>query len=219
MAMGLLLLGAGLRPLSAAPALVVLLRHGHKDLPSGIAASSNFNLSETGLLQALQLGRFVPACLQQGRRLALVSYGFDPISGKNARSYQTLMPLAVASGVNIRVFMTAAGDSEAIGRQLRSDVNLSGAVLVIAWEHRRLPQLARGLGWSAMPDVEAGDFDSLWLLSFRDGAVVSPVQRRSQQQLLALPCYRRANNSSAQLERVMQRFQAGFGAGAAPSAP
>jgi hypothetical protein len=170
------------QPLRAAPALVVLLRHGHKDRPAEAAAEPNYNLSATGFEQALQLAKLVPACLQQGRRLRLISYGFDPQSGKNARSYQTLVPLAVASGVNIRLMPSAADDSEAIGRQVRDDGAVDGTVVVIAWEHRRLPLLAKGLGWRSMTPVDDGDFDSLWLLRYPAGSATPVVEVQSQSQ-------------------------------------
>ncbi|MEB3172925.1 MAG: hypothetical protein VKL97_03575 [Cyanobacteriota bacterium] len=183
-------------PMQAAPELVVLLRHGHKDRPAESAVEPNYNLSATGFAQALQLARLVPACLQQRRRLRLISYGFDPQSGKNARSYQTLVPLAVTSGVNIRLMQGAANDSEAIGRQLRQDRELDGAVVVIAWEHRRLPLLAKGLGWSGMTPVDEGDFDSLWLLRYPAGGGTPAVEVRSQQGLQSQGCDRAGRQPS-----------------------
>ena len=168
----------------ARPELVVLIRHGHKDRPADLQ-SSNYNLSAIGQRQALQLAG-LPACLgvrPQGLRLA--SYGFDLDTGKNARSYQTLVPLAVASGRNIRVFGDSEQASEAIGERVLADPTSAGATLVIAWEHRHLPQLARGLGWRAMPAVDDGDFDSIWLLRYRPGDSAPAVTLDSQSRLLA----------------------------------
>jgi hypothetical protein len=59
------------------------------------------------------------------------------------------------------------------------------STLVIAWEHRRLPNLARGLGWGAMPDIDDGDFDSLWLLRFAASDRAPEVRVDSQTRLLA----------------------------------
>jgi len=169
----------------ARPELVVLIRHGHKDR-QGDPLRRNYNLSALGQQQALLLGARLPACLGlRPDRLRLASYGFDLETGKNARSYQTLVPLAVASGRNIRVFADAEQASEAIGQRLLQDPATSGAAVVIAWEHRRLPQLARGLGWRAMPRVDDDDFDSIWLLRYGPGQPDPKVTVASQSRLLA----------------------------------
>lgn len=172
-------------PPAPTPALVVLLRHGHKDVPraSGPDGTANHNLSAIGQAQAEQLATLVPGCLQQSRPLHLASHGFQAETGKNARSYQTLVPLAVVSGVNIRMLPEAELDSEGSGRRLLTDQRYQGGVLVIAWEHRRLPALARGLGWPSMPLVDDDDFDSLWLLRYVPGRLQPAVTRMSQQAL------------------------------------
>jgi len=167
----------------ARPELVVLIRHGHKDRPADLQ-SRNYNLSAIGQRQALRLAG-LPACL--GVRppgLQLASYGFDLNTGKNARSYQTLVPLAVATGRNIRVFADSEQGSQAIGERLLADPTSAGATLVIAWEHRHLPELARGLGWRAMPAIDDGDFDSIWLLRYRPGDRAPVVTLDSQSRLL-----------------------------------
>ena len=168
----------------ASPELVVLMRHGHKDRQVD-PQFRNYNLSARGQRQALQLAG-LPACLGvRPQALRLASYGFDLDTGKNARSYQTLVPLAVATGRNIRVFAGAEQASEAIGERLLADPTSAGATLVIAWEHRHLPPLARGLGWRAMPAVDDGDFDSIWLLRYRPGERAPAVTLDSQRRLLA----------------------------------
>ncbi len=170
---------------SARPALVVLIRHGHKDRPAG-QQSSNYNLSAIGQRQALQLGERLPACLGlRPETLRLASFGFDLDTGKNARSYQTLVPLAVASARNIRVLADAEQASETIGQRLLQDPAYAGTTLVIAWEHRHLPPLARGLGWPTMPAVDDGDFDSLWLLRYSTDDPRPVVRVDSQSRLLA----------------------------------
>jgi hypothetical protein len=71
---------------------------------------------------ALQLGQHLPACLGlRPQTLRLACYGFNLDTAKNARSYQTLVPLAVASGRNIRMFANAEEASETIGERLLQD--------------------------------------------------------------------------------------------------
>ena len=106
------------------------------------------------------------ACVVPEGPLHLASYSFDDRSGKNARSYQTLVPLAVFTGRNIRVFPNAAERSEKIVRELVVAPEFEGGTVVMAWEHRHLPELARGLGWSRMPRIRDDDFDGLWLLRY-----------------------------------------------------
>lgn len=196
----------------ARPDLVVLIRHGHKDQPDPEAVQHNYNLSDAGFVQALQLSVLVPACLLKGRPLHLGAYGFDASTGKNARSYQTLVPLAVSSGRNIELFADAPDHSTTIGRRLRNDSRLTGSVLLLAWEHRRLPDLARGLGWDAMPSVDDADFDQLWLLRYDADAEAPGVEVLSQQALRASPCFRRGRHRSGPLVRAVSRWIQELGA-------
>ena len=85
----------------------------------------------------------------------VVTYFLDPDTSQNARSYQTAVPLAVASGVKIRIYRSSVVDSVESGRTMLSSPTYSGGLLVVFWEHRHLPQLAAGLGWPAMPPIDA----------------------------------------------------------------
>lgn len=87
------------------------MRHGHKDVSRG-----DFNLSPQGLERALALGRLIPACF--GRPTKIISYPFNRLTGKNSRSYQTLVPLASATGLNIEIVEDAIDHSEAAGAGL-----------------------------------------------------------------------------------------------------
>ena len=135
----------GLMPLApsarATPELVVLMRHGHKG-PGG----SNYNLSAQGFERAIALASLLPQCF--GRPSQIRSFYLDPISGKNSRSYQTAVPLAVATGVDIAIDLASREDSFQSGRQILTDPSVAGGKVVLFWEHRRLPQLAAGLGRS-----------------------------------------------------------------------
>ena len=174
----------------ARPAEVLLLRHGHKPGERVNGMTLNTNLSARGWRQAQHLAEIIPACFVRGRPLRLASYRFDPITGKNARSYQTLVPLAVATGATIRVYSDAESGSEADGRQLLADPANDGALVVIAWEHRHLPELARGLGWEEMTRIDDDDFDSLWLLRYPDTGGAPQITLRSQMALDPLGCAR-----------------------------
>ena len=165
----------------ATPAQVILIRHGDKDSQRG-----DYNLSPKGFERALRLGRMIPACL--GAPNQIRTFELDSVSGKNSRSYQTAVPLAVATGVNIGIVMGSTTSSERFGGEVRDSKTFDGAKAVFFWEHRHLPDLAKGLGWSTMPPIDADDFDLLVLLSYPAGSKTPKVERLSQQELFQRPC-------------------------------
>jgi acid phosphatase (class A) len=62
------------------------------------------------------------------------------------------------------------------------------AKAVFFWEHRHLPDLAKGLGWSTMAPIDADDYDQLLLLSYSAGSQTPKVERLSQQELFKRVC-------------------------------
>ena len=56
-----------------------------------------------------------------------------------------------------------------------------------------MPQLARGLGWVAMPEIANDAFDPLILFRFATPGAVPVVKRYSQRELFQRPCYRQAS--------------------------
>lgn len=119
--------------------------------------------------------------------------GVHPDSSKNARSYQSAVPLAVATGVNIQIDEASPMNSFTQGQRLRQSLHAAGERVVLFWEHRRMPELARGLGWEAMPEIANDDVDQLILFRFAAPAAVPAVKRYSQRELFQRPCYRQAS--------------------------
>ena len=165
------------QPVQSRPAQVLLMRHGHKD-----PAAHHYNLSPSGFQRALALSSVIPACF--GSPTQITTFAFDPDTSKNARSYQTAVPLAVASGVNIRLDRTSLHNSKRSGERLLQDPALKGGLLVLFWEHRHLPELAAGLGWAAMPPIDDDDFDTLYRFTYTQGSSIPLVTRYSQAALL-----------------------------------
>jgi hypothetical protein len=161
----------------ATPELVVLLRHGHKG-PGG----SNYNLSAQGFERAIALASLLPRCF--GRPSQIRSFYLNPLSNKNARSYQTAVPLAVATGVDIAIDLGSREDSFRSGRNILTDPTVAGGRVVMFWEHRHLPQLAAGLGWPGMAPIADDDFDQLVVLRYRPSSIQPAVRTYSQTQLL-----------------------------------
>jgi hypothetical protein len=181
-----LLLSIGLAPpLAAQPLQLILLRHGDKD-PS----RSDYNLSPKGFLRAIALGRLLPACFGPVERIG--TFELNPSDQQNARSYQTAVPLAVATGVPIQIFWGSRDDSSLVARQLLEDPAFEGRSVVLFWEHQRMPLLAQALGWPGMEAIDDNDFDQLILLRFSGDTPGSPqVQLLSQRQLFKSACFRK----------------------------
>jgi acid phosphatase (class A) len=165
----------------ATPAQVILIRHGDKDSQRG-----DYNLSPKGFERALRLGRMIPACF--GAPNQIRTFELDSVSGKNSRSYQTAVPLAVATGVNIGIVMGSTTSSERFGGEVLNSKTFEGAKAVFFWEHRHLPDLAKGLGLGTMAPIDADDFDRLVLLSYSAGSKTPKVETFSQQDLFQRPC-------------------------------
>jgi hypothetical protein len=181
-AAAVLVVGTSASP-SAAAMDVILMRHGDKDVQRG-----DYNLSPLGFQRAVALATLIPACF--GKPDRIITFVLDPTSSRNARSYQTAVPLAVATGVNIRIDEASRIDSFEQGQRLRRDASAANERVVVFWQHERMPALARGLGWDAMPAVAGDDFDQLILFRLAAPGAVPEVQRYSQRELFQRPCYR-----------------------------
>ena len=181
-AAAVLVVGTSASP-SAAAMDVILMRHADKDVQRG-----DYNLSPLGFQRAVALATLIPACF--GKPDRIITFVLDPNSSRNARSYQTAVPLAVATGVNIRIDEASRMDSFEQGQRLRRDASAANERVVVFWQHERMPALARGLGWDAMPAVGGDDFDQLILFRLAAPGAVPEVQRYSQRELFQRPCYR-----------------------------
>ena len=87
-----------------------------------------------------------------------------------------------------------------------ADPALSDGVLVVAWEHRRLPLLARGLGWTQMPRIDDDDFDRIWLLRYRPSVPTPEVSLLSQAGLLQQDCFRTGAAGGHRLQRLAEQL-------------
>ncbi|MEB3332456.1 MAG: hypothetical protein VKI83_08200 [Synechococcaceae cyanobacterium] len=173
-----LTIGQATQAVRAAPAQVLLLRHGHK---SGLPG--DFNLSPQGLERAIALAALLPDCF--GTPSHIRTFYLDPVSSKNARSYQTAVPLAVATRVNIQIDESSMADSRQSGKDILTAPRYRNGRVVLIWEHRRMPDLAAGLGWPAMPPVPDDNFDDLFELTYPPGSSQPLVRHLSQSALLS----------------------------------
>lgn len=183
--LGLLILASAGLPPAAVALEVILMRHADKDLERG-----DYNLSPAGFVRAMHLARLIPACF--GPPTGITTYLLDPRTSKNARSYQSAVPLAVATGVPISIALDAADQSEQIGRRIRSHQGDGSQRLVLFWEHRHIPQLARGLGVGGLAPIAADDFDQLYLIRYPHASGAPMLLRYRQSDLFHWPCYQQS---------------------------
>lgn len=178
----------GAAPVGALPRQVILLRHGDK-VASG---DGNYNLSARGFLRSINLGRLLPACF--GAPTHIRTFFLNPESSKNARSYQSAVPLGVATGINISIAQSSLEDSFMDGQEILSQPAYKGGNVVLFWEHRHMPELARGLGWATMPAIGAMEFDQIFVLRYSKPGVPPRVQSLSQRRLFEASCFREARS-------------------------
>jgi hypothetical protein len=171
----------------AAALEVILVRHADKDVNRG-----DFNLSPAGFARAIALARMIPACL--GAPTGITTYNIDLRTGKNARSYQSAVPLAVATGVPIAIAVNSPDESFEIGRRLRERRGPAGERQVLFWEHRRMPELARGLGWNGMSPIGAEDFDQLFVFRLARPGALPEVKTFRQSELMQRSCHTQARS-------------------------
>ena len=175
----------------ARPAEVLLMRHGHKT-----DNRANTNLSVAGFQRAVALATALPTCFGQIHHI--FTFVLNPSSGKNARSYQSAVPLAINTGTTIRILERSEGQSEQLGREILRDPRYANGRIVVFWEHRHLPELAAGLGWPSMPPIDNGDFDRLYQLIYTAPSDQPIVRAFDQRRLLdgSEPCFAAAPPSS-----------------------
>ena len=169
-------------PALGQPAEVILLRHGDKDRQRG-----DYNLSPRGFRRAINLGRLLPACFGPIQRIG--SYRLAVASEKNARSYQTAVPLAVATGLNIKMFTDSADGTPYDGAELLQAGWAQGKTVVLFWEHRRMPALAMALGWDGMGAIGKDDFDGLYRLRYTPGKFLPDVSVSRESELFQQACF------------------------------
>jgi len=164
---------------------VILVRHADKDIRRG-----DYNLTPIGFQRAIALASLIPACFGAPNRI--ITFYLDPITMKNARSYQSAVPLAVATGINITIDGASRMNSFEQGQLIRNTATAGAERVVMFWEHRRMPELARGLGLEVLPEIANDDFDQLLLFRFAAPGGIPQVQRYSQKELFQRPCFLQA---------------------------
>jgi hypothetical protein len=172
---------------AGAPAQIYLIRHGEK--PENGSAGSGFGVDIDGSQDAHALLTrgwqragalavlFAPAVgpLRAGVQTPTALYAPDyggPVASQGHRPYQTIEGLSDLLGVPINTDFTENQES-ALANAV---VGESTAVVLVCWEHHRIPAIAAALPTSPgtqIPTWPDDRFDMIWSFTRRPG--VSPA--------------------------------------------
>ena len=156
-------------PARAAPAEVIIIRHGEKP------ATGN-DLSPLGYLRANALVGFFqtnPAVTKFGAPAAIYAMGPDSPKG-SLRPIQTVAPLAKALGLPIHREYTKDQLPQLVSA-VRSNSACDGKTVLICWEHKVIPALVHDFGLDSpeTQDWHGSVFDQAWVLEMKGEKAVS----------------------------------------------
>lgn len=141
-------------PLPVPTLTIVIMRHGEKP-------ETGDNLSLQGLRRALRLPAVLVSKFGVPDYVYVPALGMD-ITTKHARMFQTVTPLAVQYNLGINTKFDEH-DFAGITNHLREK---AGTALVV-WEHHAINDLALGLGVQNAPIWADDDYDSIWIISYK----------------------------------------------------
>ncbi len=143
---------------------IVIVRHGEKP-------KSGDNLSCQGQNRALQL----PAVLH--KKFGVPDYTYVPSLSlgeetKHSRMFQTVTPFAIKYNLKIN---TSFGEKQTgnVAKELKKK---TGTVLLV-WEHSVIHDIAKSLGIENPPKWHGKDFDSIWIITFKNGKASMNIEK------------------------------------------
>ena len=144
---------------------VVLIRHGEK-------SQNGDNLSCMGLNRSLQL----PAVLH--KKFGSFDHVYVPTlkasnSTTHSRMFQTITPYLVKENLSVS---SKFDESDIIG--VASAIRKQAGSVLIVWEHKNIRKIVKALGIKDDQRWEDGDFDSIWIISYKNG--VGTLSRDSE---------------------------------------
>ena len=151
----------------AAPAQVVILRHGEKP-------ETGNELNERGWQRANALVGFFqsdPVMTRFGLPTAI--YAMAPKDeGGSVRPIQTVTPLADV--LKLAIHKDYKRDElAALVKEIMGKPGYAGRTVLVCWEHKVIPELVRDFGWSSGPvNWDGAVFDRAWVLRFDGDRVV-----------------------------------------------
>jgi hypothetical protein len=135
---------------------VVIIRHAEK-------AIDGDNLSCKGQNRALQLASVLYQKINKPDFTFVPALKLDKAT-KHSRMFQTVTPFAVKYDLTINSKYASDDYADIAKSVLKKD----GTVLMV-WSHSEIVSLAKALGVDDVPEWDDTDFDSIWVISYRDG--------------------------------------------------
>jgi hypothetical protein len=152
----------------ATPRRVLLIRHAEK--PN----TSSPDLSQKGYERANALTFLFekdPVFATEG--LPVILYASKYSAGESAnRCVETLTPLAQHLGVNLESPYLPAETSQ-MAQAILKDSTLDGKVVMVAWPHGEIVDLANALGSAPANKWKSSDFDRVWVLDYDSSGKVT----------------------------------------------
>jgi hypothetical protein len=164
---GIFCIFAGIRSAAARPAEVIIIRHAEKP------ATGN-ELNQKGRERAAALVPYfleTPELLEFKTPVAI----YAPLpshEGSSVRSSETVTPLARA--LQMRINNSFHKDQiAALAREILTDPRYNGRTVLICWEHKVIPEIAKALGAQTAPDKWHGEaFDRTWIIKYASEGTV-----------------------------------------------
>jgi phosphohistidine phosphatase SixA len=144
---------------SAGPHIVMIIRHAEK--PEG---EKDPNLSPQGFERAKALATVIPDHFPRPDFLIATKK-----SKSSARPIETITPLSKALRETIESNFKDEQYAE-LAHLVLTDPKYGGKVVLIAWHHGKIPQLAKALGVKDAPDKwNSQVFDRVWEITYENG--------------------------------------------------
>jgi phosphohistidine phosphatase SixA len=144
------------------PRIVMIIRHAEK--PDDSDGSKDPNLSKQGFARADALAKVIPDHFVKPDFLIATKKS----KGSN-RPVETITPLSKAIHEEIESNFKDE-EFEQAAHEVLTDSKFDGKVVLIAWHHGKIPELAKALGVKDCPDKwNSAVFDRVWQITYENG--------------------------------------------------
>jgi len=135
---------------------IFIMRHGEKP-------KDGDNLSCQGLNRALALPNIL------ANQIGTPDFIYVPElkmaeSTRHARMFQTITPFAIKYNLNINSQFKTDEFSK-----IRKNIFEKNGKVLLVWSHSEIKKLTKALGVKKVPDWEDDDFNSLWMIDYKNG--------------------------------------------------